>query len=103
MDATSFIGQGRNITVEAVRQLKIEMKPLTIKSVGVREYSAEDRRLNLSFKELDNTHSLNKTNAKTLADAFGKETDAWEGHRIMFVIVKTNLEGKDGLQIKVVE
>jgi hypothetical protein len=53
----------------------------------------------LLFDGQDKAMVLNKTNAMTLANAFGKNRDDWVGQRLEIYSVMTGL-GKPGLRIR---
>ena len=58
------------------------------------EKVGDDDRLVLAFSENDRSLVLNKTNATTLAELYGPETDAWEGKPIKLVPSDTTYQGK---------
>lgn len=57
----------------------------------------------LHFVGKDRGLVLNKTNATTLVDAYGDETDAWRGRRVVIYSSKTQFQGRmvDALRIRV--
>jgi hypothetical protein len=64
-----------NVSIEAVGQEK-EEKPV------------------IRFKELGQGFVLNKTNAETISEVLGEETDAWIGEQITLKPDKTTYAGK---------
>ena len=54
----------------------------------------DDHKLVLRFQGKDKGLVCNKTNATTIADAFGDETNGWIGKRIILFPTKTMFGGK---------
>ena len=75
---------------------------LTIKDVNDEEVG-EDREVKfiLSFRELEKELILNKTNARTLADRFGKDPSTWIGKRIALYSSEVSFAGKMTLAIRI--
>ncbi len=68
-----------------------------------REEIGTDKKLVLYFKERDKGLVLNKTNANTIGDAHGDDTDDWFGHPLILFSIRTEYQGKpvDGLRCRV--
>jgi hypothetical protein len=60
----------------------------TAEDVGV------DTKLVLAFSETDRPLVLNTTNATTMAELHGSETDSWEGKKVKLVPATTQYQGK---------
>ena len=58
------------------------------------EAVGEDTKLVLAFTETDRPLVLNKTNATTMAELHGPETDGWTGKQIKLVPATTQYQGK---------
>jgi hypothetical protein len=89
------------------RWLKAEDLPdedlvLTIKDVTDEEVGPEEElKLILTFLEKDKQLILNKTNAKTLADRFGKDPNGWIGKLIALFATEVDFGGKATLAIRI--
>lgn len=59
-----------------------------------REKFGDDNKLVVYFKGKDRGLVLNKTNAGTISDAFGDDTDDWFGNDIILFSVRTDFQGK---------
>lgn len=69
--------------------------PRTLVIQSVTEVTFDERsKLAIRFQGDDQQLVLNKTNALTLADAFGDETDLWGGKHIQIFVVPTFFQGK---------
>ena len=79
--------QGREVTV-------------TMQSVQMQELGSEQKPI-LFFEGKDKGLVLNKTNANTIADMFGPETDAWRGNRIVLFPTQTDFQGRQVACIRV--
>jgi hypothetical protein len=53
------------------------------------------------FKGIDPGLVLNKTNAGTIAQLYGKDTDAWLGKQIALFTTEVDFQGKQVLSIRV--
>lgn len=62
-----------------------------------------DRRLIMYFAGKTRGMVLNKTNARTIADAYGDDTDQWVGADIILFSMKVDFQGRmvDGLRVRV--
>jgi hypothetical protein len=95
---------GKYLNAKKVTSEKLWRKPLTISLVELEEFKklnedtdeTEDK-LVVSFKETEYGLILNKTNANTLAEMYGDESDDWIGHKVSFQKVKTSMG--DSVQI----
>ena len=75
---------------------------LTIQDVNSEGVGPEkEMKLILDFKETDKGLILNKTNAKTISDRFGKDPNAWIGKRITLYSTEVDFAGKTTLAIRV--
>ena len=54
----------------------------------------DDTKLVLAFSETDKPLVLNTTNATTMAELHGPETDGWEGKKVKLVPATTQFQGK---------
>ena len=54
----------------------------------------DDRKLVLAFSETDKPLVLNTTNATTMAELHGPESDGWEGKKVKLVPATTQYQGK---------
>ena len=54
----------------------------------------DDTKLVLAFSEIDRPLVLNTTNATTMAELHGPETDGWEGKKVKLVPATTQYQGK---------
>ena len=55
----------------------------------------ENKKIQISFTELDAALLLNKTNAMKLIEAFGKDTDNWIDKVIELYTALTTFQGKE--------
>lgn len=67
---------------------------LTITDVTEEEIVRGEEKLVLYFEELDKGLPLNKTNATTLAEDLGDDTDDWRGAKVLLRREKTIYQGK---------
>jgi hypothetical protein len=84
--------------------LKGKMARLQIAHVDSEEIG-KDRKLVAYFRGKERGMVLNKTNAKTIAEAFGDETDNWTGADIEVFSMKVDYQGRmvDGLRVRIPE
>ena len=73
-----------------------------IQSVAV-EKLGDDRKMVMYFAGKEKGMVLNKTNAMTIGDAYGEDTDDWTGREIEVFSMKVEFQGKmvDGLRVRV--
>jgi hypothetical protein len=93
---------GEFLNAKIVTSEKIWRKPLTIKHTEVVTFNKDDpdkaeMKIVVSLEETEYKLVLNKTNAKTLGELFGEESNDWDGHKIMFQKGKTTFG--DSIQI----
>lgn len=76
---------------------KVKIRDVTIEEVG------SDRRMVAWFAGKEKGMVLNKTNAMTIGEALGPDTDDWVGAEIEVFSMKVEYQGKmvDGLRIRV--
>jgi hypothetical protein len=60
----------------------------------IAEDVGDDRKLVLAFSETDKPLVLNTTNATTMAELHGPESDGWEGKKVKLVPATTQYQGK---------
>src|SRR3990167_5543904 len=77
--------QGRDVIVRIAR--------ITVEQLG-RNNDPKDNKPILYFQGKQKGLALNKTNANTVKDMYGKETDAWIGQTITLVTAWTDYAGK---------
>ena len=77
--------QGREVIVRIAR--------VTVEQLG-RNNDPKDNKPILYFQGKQKGLALNKTNANTVKDLYGKETDAWIGQTITLVQAWTDYAGK---------
>jgi len=67
-----------------------------------REEIGQDKKLVLYFKGKEKGMVLNKTNANTIGDAYGDDTDDWYDQPIILFSIRTEYQGKpvDGLRCR---
>jgi len=61
---------------------------------------AEDKFI-VYFNEVDKGLVLNKTNAKSIADLHGGDTDDWEGKRVALYATEVEFQGKRSMGIRI--
>lgn len=68
-----------------------------------REEIGQDKKLVLYFKGKDKGMVLNKTNANTIGDFYGDDSDDWYDQPLILFAVKTEYQGKavDGLRCRI--
>jgi hypothetical protein len=97
MDATEFLGGGNALKAETLKEKGVKELGVSILNV-VKQQFEEGSKLVLVLKGLSDGEEarlvLNITNANTLADKFGKETDNWIGQDITIQLAKTDFAGK---------
>ncbi len=78
------------------------MQRVTIQSVE-QGMVGEKTQIILTFVGKEKRLGLNVTNARTIADAFGSETDNWIGGEIILFSMKVDFQGKmvDGIRIRI--
>lgn len=97
---------GAYLNAKKVTAENLWRKPLTIVGAELEEFKKnpndmdsdemEDKVVVL-FKETKYGLILNKTNANTLSEMYGDESDDWTGHKVSFQKVKTSMG--DSVQI----
>lgn len=65
-----------------------------VKSVDMKNFDDGSRKLFVMFHELDKGLVLNKTNADTLGDLYGRNTDGWVNRPIMLMTMPVDYQGK---------
>jgi hypothetical protein len=75
--------------------LRLVMKSVEIEKLG------DDTKPVLYFRGQTKGLALNKTNSKTIADAYGDEMDDWTGNEIILFPVMTDYQGKSVEAIRV--
>jgi len=69
------------------------------------EMIGQDRRAILYFQGKEKGLVLNKTNANTIADTWGPNTDTWEGKEITLYPARVDYQGKrvDAIRVQVTQ
>ena len=82
--------------------LRGEMVKVIIDEVKTEEIGS-DRKLVMYFKGKEKGMVLNKTNARTIGDVYGDDTDEWLGKEIELFAMKVDFQGRmvDGLRVRV--
>lgn len=67
------------------------------------EMIGSDQKLVMFFQGKERGMVLNKTNARTIADVYGNDTDQWQGGEIEVFSMKVDFQGRmvDGLRVRV--
>lgn len=66
----------------------------TISAVDMKAFDNGERKLLLSFQELDKALLLNMTNARTVSDLYGGDTDGWINKQVMLFTMPVDYQGK---------
>jgi hypothetical protein len=74
------------------RQVRLTIESVESEIVG--QGSQSKRMLVTYFREAEKGLGLNKTNANTIAGAYGDNTDNWLGHQIILVPSVTDFQGR---------
>lgn len=81
------------------------MWTVTIKSADVKEFKDKDgqieRKIVLTFHEWEKNLPLNVTNARSIADLYGHNSNAWPGKQIMLFTMTVDFGGRPTLGIRV--
>ncbi len=98
-----YKGGGSFLSAKLADELELYQTDLKIEDVELKEIK-EDKKLILSFEDMEELLPLNVTNARILQDAMGDETDDWLGNTIQLLPVKRNFQGRmvDAIQVMVV-
>lgn len=67
---------------------------VTVNKVDMKSFDDGSRKLLVMFQELDKGLVLNKTNADTLGDLYGRNTDGWVNRQIMLMTMPVDYQGK---------
>jgi hypothetical protein len=69
---------------------------LTIRSVAIEDVGTDrtEEKPVVSFQEIERRLVLNRTNADTIADLYGADTDDWAGRQIILTPSETDFAGK---------
>ncbi|WP_428938858.1 hypothetical protein [Fontivita pretiosa] len=69
---------------------------LTIRSVAIEDVGTDrtEEKPVVSFQEIEQRLVLNRTNADTIADLYGADTDEWAGRQIILTPSETDFAGK---------
>lgn len=74
---------------------------VTISAVDMKNFDDGTRKLFVMFSELDKGLVLNKTNADTIGDLYGRGTDGWIGRQVMLMTMPVDYQGKKVQAIRV--
>lgn len=66
----------------------------TISAVDMKQFDDGIRKLFIMFHELDKGLVLNKTNADTIGDLYGRNTDGWVNRQVMLMTMPVDYQGK---------
>lgn len=79
------------------QMVKVQISDVKSEEIGT------DRKMIMYFVGKQKGMVLNKTNAKTLAEQFGDETDNWVGAQIEVFSMKVDYQGRmvDGLRVRI--
>lgn len=80
--------------------LKDRQVRVTIEDVEIQEIGGESKPV-VTFEGKDAGLALNKTNARSIAEAYGDETDNWRGRPIVLVPSVTEFQGRSVACIRV--
>jgi len=77
--------------------VKVKIRDVTTEQIGT------DRKLIMYFEGKDKGMVLNKTNARTIGDVYGDDTDEWISAPIELFSMKVDFQGRmvDGLRVRV--
>lgn len=84
--------QGREVSVKIAR--------VTVEQLG-RNNDPKDNKPVVYFEGKQKGLALNKTNANTIKDMYGKETDGWIGKPLTLVCAWTDFQGKQTEAVRV--
>ncbi len=73
----------------------------TISKVDMKNFDDGSRKLFVMFAELDKGLVLNKTNADTIGELYGRGTDGWLGRQVMLFTMPVDYQGKKVQAIRV--
>lgn len=73
----------------------------TVATVEMKEFDNGERKLAVTFQELDKSLLLNMTNARTVSDLYGGDTDHWVGRQLMLFTAPVDYQGKKVQAIRV--
>lgn len=98
-----YKGGGSFLSAKLADELELYQTNLKIADVELKEIK-EDKKLIMSFEDIEELLPLNVTNAKILQDGLGDETEDWKGQTIQLLPVKRNFQGRmvDAIQVMVV-
>lgn len=77
--------------------VRVKVKDVLVEEIGT------DRKMVMYFVGKEKGMVLNKTNAVTIGDAYGEDTDAWVGQPVELFSMKVEFNGRmvDGLRVRV--
>src|SRR5579872_2478702 len=76
------------------REVRVTMANVELEKLG------DDTKPVLYFKGKEKGVVLNKTNAKTISDAYGDDTDDWYDQPLILFSIMTDFQGKVGPAIR---
>ena len=79
-----------------------DLNPRVIDRVEVATFDSGDKPV-LFFQDDDRGLVLNKTNTRTIGAAYGYETDAWAGKRVILFTTTVDFQGStvDAIRVKI--
>lgn len=81
-------------------EIRAFIKAVKIEELQDPERGKEDKPV-VYFLRIDKGLVLNKTNAETIGDAYGDETDAWAGKEVLLVTERVTAFGKTAPAIRI--
>ena len=77
--------------------VRVKIREATVEEIGT------DHKMILYFVNKERGMVLNRTNARTIGDAYGDDTDEWIGKPIEVFSMKVDFQGRmvDGLRVRV--
>ena len=82
--------------------LEEDLTTMVIDRVEVAEFDSGDKAV-LFFRDEERGLVLNKTNTRTIGAAYGYETDAWAGKRVVLFTTTVDFQGStvDAIRVKI--
>lgn len=93
MVKTGDIYGGNYLSAAMIRKENLIGKPLTIKGSSVETFRNDTTKIVLDLEEIDRQLVLNKTNATSISDVFGDDTDTWAGRKLILQVTKRMWQG----------
>lgn len=99
MNIDEIYSSNKSLKAEDLKGRSVKCK---ISEVGTVEFDGE-KKLEIKFVGKEKTLVMNKTNAKIVAEHYGKDTEKWVGQEIEIYPTKTDYAGKlvDCIRVRV--